>query len=71
MCMDETTYRTIRISEDAYQKLEDQRLDGESLSDTVERIVGDRSLLDLAGILSEAEAEELREAIHDRNERGI
>ncbi|OVE86030.1 antitoxin VapB family protein [Natronolimnobius baerhuensis] len=69
--MDETTYRTIRISEDAYQKLEDQRLDGESLSDTVERIVGDRSLLDLAGILSEAEAEELREAIHDRNERGI
>ncbi|WP_207587021.1 antitoxin VapB family protein [Halomontanus rarus] len=67
--MGETEYRNIRLTEDAYQRLKSRKQAGESFSDTVERIAGERSLLDLAGILSDEEAEEMREAIREREER--
>ncbi|MFC4544698.1 antitoxin VapB family protein [Halosolutus amylolyticus] len=67
--MGDTEYRNVRLTEDAYQRLKSRKQAGESFSDTVERIAGERSLLDLAGLLSDAEAEELREAIRERNDR--
>ncbi|ELY62145.1 antitoxin VapB family protein [Natronolimnohabitans innermongolicus] len=67
--MGDTEYRNIRLTEDAYQRLKSRKQEGESFSDTVERIAGERSLLDLAGIISDEEAEVMREAIRERNER--
>lgn len=67
--MGDTEYRTIRLTENAYQRLKSCKQEGESFSDTVERIAGERSLLDLVGILSDEETEEMREAIQDRDHR--
>lgn len=67
--MGETSYRNIRLTEEAYQHLERRKQPGESFSDTVERIAGERSLLELAGILSDEEAEAMREAIQQRDEQ--
>lgn len=52
--MSESEYRNVRLTEEAYQRLKSCKQPGESFSDTVER-----SLLDLAGIRSEEEAEEM------------
>jgi len=67
--MSETSYRNVRLTEEAYQHLQRRKQPGESFSDTVERIAGDRSLLELAGILSDEEAETMREAIEERDEQ--
>jgi predicted CopG family antitoxin len=67
--MGETDYRNVRLTEEAYQRLKSRKQAGESFSDTVERIAGERSLLDLAGILSDEEAEEMRKAIRQREEQ--
>ena len=67
--MGDTEYRNVRLTEDAYQRLKSRKQAGESFSDTVERIAGERSLLDLAGIISDDEAEEMREAIRDQEDR--
>ena len=67
--MGETEYRNIRLTEDAYQRLKDRKQPGESFSDTVERIAGERSLLELAGLISDEEAEEMRQAIREREKR--
>lgn len=64
-----TNYRNIRLSEEAYQRLKRRKQPGESFSDTVNRIAGEQSLLELAGILSDAEAEDMREAIRDQEDR--
>ncbi|MWV40594.1 antitoxin VapB family protein [Natrialba sp. INN-245] len=67
--MGDTEYRNVRLTEDAYRQLKRRKREGESFSDTVERIAGERSLLDLKGMLTEEEAESMREAIHARDER--
>ncbi|SDK20864.1 antitoxin VapB family protein [Natronorubrum texcoconense] len=67
--MGDTEYRNVRLTEDAYQRLKSRKQAGESFSDTVERIAGERSLLDLAGIISDDEAEEMREAIREQEDR--
>ncbi|ADQ69417.1 hypothetical protein C499_12625 [Halogeometricum borinquense DSM 11551] len=67
--MGETEYRNVRLTEDAYQRLKMRKQEGESFSDTVARIAGERSLLDLAGILSDDEADAMRDAIREREEQ--
>ena len=67
--MGDTEYRNVRLTEEAYRRLKDRKRAGESFSDTVERIAGERSLLELAGILSDDEAEAMREAISERDRR--
>ena len=67
--MSDTEYRNIRLTEDAYQRLKSRKQEGESFSDTVERIAGERSLLDLAGIISDDEAEKMRDAIREQEDR--
>ncbi|WP_459890044.1 antitoxin VapB family protein [Halostagnicola bangensis] len=49
--------------------LENQKRTDESFSDTVERIAGERSLTELAGILTDEEANEIREMIRERENR--
>ena len=67
--MGEAEYRNVRLTEEAYERLKSRKLESESFSDTVERLAGERSLLDLVGILTEEEAEEMRDAIEEGEER--
>jgi len=55
--------KTITITEDAYNRLAARKTPGESFTDAVLRLTGGHSLLELAGILSKKEAEEVERAI--------
>jgi predicted CopG family antitoxin len=55
--------KTISLDEEAYERLKARKREGESFSDTVKRLAGERSWDEVAGILSESEADELERAI--------
>jgi predicted CopG family antitoxin len=61
--------KSIRLSEEAYNRLAAHKREDETLSDVVLRLAGERSLLELAGILSDDEADALREAVEERRDR--
>jgi predicted CopG family antitoxin len=61
--------KSIRLSEEAYEHLAAHKREGETFSDVVMRLAGERSLLEVAGILSDEEADALREAIDERRAR--
>ncbi|USZ67557.1 antitoxin VapB family protein [Halorussus salilacus] len=61
--------KSIRLSDEAYERLEVRRREGETLSEVVLRLAGERSLSELAGVLSEEEADALEDAIEERRER--
>lgn len=61
--------KSIRLSEEAYDRLAAHKREDETFSDVVLRLAGERSLLDLAGILSDEEADALRDAVAERRER--
>ena len=60
--------KTISLDEEAYERLKAHKREGESFSDIVKRITAERSWTKVAGILSEAEAEELESLV--RSGRG-
>jgi predicted CopG family antitoxin len=61
--------KSIRLSEDAYERLEAHKTEEESFSDVVLRLAGERSLEELAGILDDEAAASVRQAVEDRRER--
>jgi predicted CopG family antitoxin len=61
--------KTIRLDDEAYERIAERKREGESFSDVVKRIAGERSLLELAGVLTDEEAETMRETIDARRER--
>ena len=61
--------KSIRLSEDAYERLAAHKRADETFSDVVLRLAGERSLSELAGILSDEEAESLRDSIEERRKR--
>jgi len=61
--------KSIRLSDDAYEHLAAHKREGETFSDVVLRLAGERSLLELAGILDDEEAVALRDAIEERRAR--
>lgn len=61
--------KSIRLSDDAYERLAAHKREDETFSDVVLRLAGERSLLELAGILSDEEADALADAIEERRER--
>lgn len=61
--------KSIRLSEEAYERLAAHKDDDETFSDVVLRLAGERSLLDLAGILDDEEADAVRDAVAKRRER--
>lgn len=44
-----TDTKTVALSETAYERLSARKREGESFSDVVERLAGERSLLEIAG----------------------
>ena len=61
--------KTISLEEEAYERLVAHTREWESFSDVLERIAGERSWKDVAGILSAEQAEELEESIQGDRER--
>lgn len=61
--------KSIRLSEEAYERLAAHKREEETFSEVVLRLAGERSLLELAGILSDEEADALRDAVDERRER--
>ena len=62
--MSEAT-KTIRVSEALHARIKAHNREGETLSETLERLVGGPSLRELAGVLSDDEADAFREAIEE------
>lgn len=61
-----TGYKNVRLTEEAYRSLERRKREGESFSETVERLARERPISDLAGVFTDAEVEEIR-AERDRS----
>jgi len=55
--------RTISITEEAYERLKMQKEKNESFTDVINRISGKRSILELAGILSDEEVNKMEDFI--------
>jgi len=55
--------KTIRVSESLHEQITAHNREGETLNETLERLVGGPSLRELAGTLSDDDAETFRSAI--------
>lgn len=60
--------KTISITEEAYERLKMKKEQNESFTDVINRITGKRSLLELAGILSNEEADKMEQVIKKSRE---
>ena len=60
--------RNVRLDEDVYERVKSEKRDDETFSEAIERLIGGASLLELVGILSDDEAEAMREAIEDADD---
>lgn len=61
--------KSVRLSEEAYDRLEAHKREDETFSEVVLRLAGERSLLELAGILTGEEADALEDALEERRSR--
>ncbi len=61
--------KTISITEEAYERLRIQKAQKESFSDVINRVTGKRSIMELAGILSDEEANKMKEHIKEMRSR--
>lgn len=60
--------KSIRLSEEAYERLAAHKREDETFSETIDRLTGGYSLLDFAGDYDEADAERHRDLL-DRADR--
>ena len=61
--------KTLTITEDAYGRLATAKEENESFSEVINRITGKVSLLSIAGILTEKEADKLEASIAKSRQR--
>lgn len=55
--------KQVRLSEDVYAKIQDEKRDGESFSDAIDRLTTDWSLAEWAGWTSDEAADRHRERL--------
>jgi predicted CopG family antitoxin len=61
--------KSIRLSDEAYERLAAHKEADETFSEVILRLAGERSLLDIAGVLDDEQADSVREAVEERRER--
>jgi len=57
-----TSYKSVRLTEDAYETLERRKREDETFSEAIERLANERPISDLAGLFTNNEVEEIRNA---------
>jgi predicted CopG family antitoxin len=62
--------KSVRLDEDVYERVKAEKRADETMSEAIERLIGDSSILDLYGTASEEEVDEMEAAIEETNERG-
>jgi predicted CopG family antitoxin len=60
--------RTVRLDEDTYERVKSKKREDETFSEAIDRLIGEWTLLDLVGTLSEEEAAAHRRAIERADE---
>lgn len=60
--------KTISITEEAYERLKSRKKENESFSEIIKKITNKRSLLEIAGMLSEREANKVEKEIKNIRE---
>ena len=60
--------KNISISDEAYARLAAFKKDNESFTDVVNRLTGKRSILELAGLLTESEGESVERSVVELKE---
>lgn len=60
--------KTIRLDDEIYERIRAEKREDETFSEAIERLIGDVSLLELAGGLSEEAAAEAKAAIRRSRE---
>ena len=63
--------KTVSLDEEAYEQLKARKQDGESFSQVVKRLAGERSWSEVVGILSDDEADALADAIDEGRSRSV
>lgn len=61
---------TVNLSDTAYELLRNAKINGESFSEVITRVLGKRSVLDLVGILSPQRAKEWKTNAREMGRRG-
>ena len=61
--------KTISITEEAYERLRTRKEKNESFTDVINRVTGKRDIMELAGVLSNEEAEQMKNHIQDMRAR--
>lgn len=61
--------KNISISDEAYSRLAARKLPKESFTDVINRLTQKRSILELAGVLSEAESKDMTKEIEKLRSR--
>ena len=59
----------IRLEDDVHERIKANKLDDESTSDAVERLIGGRSLSDLRDVFDEDQVNEMRDAIDQADQQ--
>lgn len=57
-----TEYKSVRLTEEAYETLERRKRPDESFSETIRRLARERPIADVAGLFSDGEVASVREA---------
>lgn len=60
--------RTIRLEDDVYERVKAHKREDETFSEAIDRLIGERSFTELAGLLTDEEAAEYRRVIEEANE---
>ena len=61
--------KTIRLEEDVYEMLTSHKRDDETYSEAVGRLVGGRSVVELAGVYTEEETRKIEKSLKRKYER--
>ena len=53
-------YKSVRLTEDVYEKLARRKREDETFSEVVDRLASERPISDLAGVFADEEVDEIR-----------